>query len=58
MLGNNRTIKSLSIGATATNLGLFWKKTGRDVDPEYMFDGSYSSMPPVTSYVFRVNMGF
>lgn len=58
ILGNNKAIKTLSIGATATNLGLFWKKTDRDIDPDYMFDGSYGSMPPVTSYVFRINMGF
>lgn len=58
ILGNKNAIKSLSIGATATNLGIIWKKTDRAADPEYMFDGSYGSMPPVSSYVFRINMGF
>lgn len=58
MLHDYRTFKSLSIGFAATNLGLLWKKTDRDIDPEYMFNGDYSSMPPVPTYMFRLSVGF
>ncbi|WP_437921418.1 SusC/RagA family TonB-linked outer membrane protein [Sphingobacterium sp. LRF_L2] len=58
LLNNYKTFKSLSVGITASNLGIIWKKTDRDIDPEYMFDGNYQSMPPVASYLFRLNVGF
>lgn len=58
LLNGNKTFRSLRLGATASNIGLLWKKTDRDIDPEYMFDGNYSSMPPVTSYMVRLIVGF
>ncbi|MBE8722644.1 SusC/RagA family TonB-linked outer membrane protein [Sphingobacterium sp. Ka21] len=58
LLNQNKVIKSMSIGVTAANLGILWKKSDLDIDPEYMFDGQYQSMPPVASYLFRLNVGF
>ncbi|MFD2599242.1 SusC/RagA family TonB-linked outer membrane protein [Sphingobacterium corticis] len=56
-VGATKAIKSLNVGVTASNLGVLWKKSSLDIDPEYLFDGSYQSMPPTPHYLFTVRLG-
>lgn len=57
MLQQNKVVKSLTLGLTASNLGIIWKETDRDLDPTYMFDGSYQSMRPTPNFLFTLGLG-
>ncbi|QHS63626.1 SusC/RagA family TonB-linked outer membrane protein [Chitinophaga agri] len=51
--------RSLSVSGSARNLGLIWTKNKEGYDPEYLnASANYYSMPPVTSYLFNINVSF
>jgi TonB-linked SusC/RagA family outer membrane protein len=51
-------LKSLTMGATASNLGVIWRKNKDGIDPQYIFAGSYSSLPPSKNFTFNINASF
>lgn len=51
-------MKSVTVGATASNLGLIWKKNKAGLDPDYIFAGVYNSLPPAKNYTVNVNVSF
>ncbi|WP_164974204.1 SusC/RagA family TonB-linked outer membrane protein [Filimonas effusa] len=50
--------KSLSVNASARNLGLIWTANKKGLDPEYLSTGNYSALPPATNFVFGLNASF
>ncbi|MCI1647456.1 MAG: SusC/RagA family TonB-linked outer membrane protein [Bacteroides sp.] len=53
-----KAIRSLTIGASVSNLGLLWTRNKEGIDPDYIFSGSYTSMPPSKNYSFNLNVSF
>ncbi len=53
-----KCVRSLSMGASMSNLGLLWTKNKEGIDPDYIFSGSYTSMPPSKNYSFNLNVSF
>lgn len=53
-----KIIRSLNMGASISNLGLLWAKNKEGIDPDYIFDGSYTSMAPSKNYSFNLNVTF
>ncbi|MBS1566270.1 MAG: TonB-dependent receptor, partial [Bacteroidetes bacterium] len=50
-------IKAASVSANARNLGIIWRANKDGIDPEYLnANASYYALPPVTSYVFNINL--
>ncbi|WP_167021482.1 SusC/RagA family TonB-linked outer membrane protein [Chitinophaga sp. Cy-1792] len=58
VLRHTRFLKSASLGGTVSNLGVIWKKNKVGVDPQYIFDGSYTSLRPRPSYTMNLNLTF
>ncbi|SEL32248.1 TonB-linked outer membrane protein, SusC/RagA family [Chitinophaga rupis] len=58
VLNRIKVMKSLSVRASANNLGIIWRKNKEHIDPDYMFSGAYTSWPPVRNYSFNVNVTF
>lgn len=52
------SFKSLSLNASARNLGLIWTANKHGFDPEYLNNGNYSTLPPATNFVFGLNASF
>lgn len=50
-------IQAMNVGATVENLGLIWTKN-KDYDPDYIFSGTYSSLPPSKRFTFSLNVSF
>ncbi|SDL65035.1 TonB-linked outer membrane protein, SusC/RagA family [Pedobacter sp. ok626] len=51
--------KSLSVGASARNLGMIWVKNKEKLDPEYLnANANYYSMPPTKTFLFSINASF
>ncbi|MVT43068.1 SusC/RagA family TonB-linked outer membrane protein [Chitinophaga oryziterrae] len=51
-------LRSLTMGATASNLGIIWRKNKEGIDPDYIFAGQYNSLPPSKNYTFNINASF
>lgn len=51
-------LKSVTMGATASNLGVIWRKNKDGIDPMYLTTSSYSSLAPAPTYTFNVNVSF
>lgn len=51
-------LKSLTMGATASNLGVIWRRNKEGIDPDYIFSGQYSSLPPAKNFTFNINASF
>ncbi|WP_421918807.1 SusC/RagA family TonB-linked outer membrane protein [Marinifilum sp.] len=53
---NNTFIKGVTVGANARNLGLLWKATDKDIDPEINnFQGTYRNR---ATYSFNLKLNF
>jgi TonB-linked SusC/RagA family outer membrane protein len=48
--------KSLSVGATVSNLGLIWVKNKEGIDPSYQMTSQYNNLPPSRNYVLNLNV--
>lgn len=55
---NKLMINSGSIGFTATNLGLIWKKNNAGIDPDFIPNSRNLTMAPTPSYNFSLNLNF
>ncbi len=53
-----KVVQSVSVGATVENLGLIWTKNKEHRDPEHIFSGTYTSLPPSKNYSFSLNVSF
>jgi TonB-linked SusC/RagA family outer membrane protein len=54
-----RVIRAASVSASARNLGIIWRANKDGIDPEYLNpSANYYTLPPVTSYVFNINLTF
>ncbi|WP_177230347.1 SusC/RagA family TonB-linked outer membrane protein [Chitinophaga sp. CF118] len=51
-------LKSVTFSATASNLGLIWRKNKEGLDPDYIFAGEYNSLPKPKNYTFNINVSF
>lgn len=58
VLNKLRVMKAVTFRASASNLGLIWKKNKEGIDPDYMFAGSYAGWPPTKNYSFNINVTF
>jgi TonB-linked SusC/RagA family outer membrane protein len=53
-----RFLKGLTMGATVGNLGVIWRKNKEGIDPDYIFSGTYGTLPPSKNYTFNINASF
>ncbi len=53
-----RFIQSMSIATSVENLGLIWTKNDQGLDPEHIFSGTYTSLPPSKRFSFSLNVSF
>ncbi|WP_269234971.1 SusC/RagA family TonB-linked outer membrane protein [Flavobacterium flavigenum] len=51
-------IKSLSFNFAARNLGLLWVKNDLGIDPQYLSNNNYNTLPPQRTYTLQFNCGF
>ncbi|GAA6764339.1 SusC/RagA family TonB-linked outer membrane protein [Flavobacterium sp. CGRL1] len=51
-------IKSLSFNLAARNLGLLWVKNDLGIDPQYLSNGNYNTLPPQRNYTLQFNCSF
>ncbi|UII29543.1 SusC/RagA family TonB-linked outer membrane protein [Fulvivirga maritima] len=51
-------IRSATITASANNLGPIWVKNDEGIDPQYIFQGSYSQLAPAANYSLGLNISF
>ena len=51
-------INSASVGFSATNLGLIWKKNNVGIDPDFIPNSRSLTMSPTPSYNFSLNLNF
>ena len=51
-------IKSLSVGISARNLGILWKKNKDGIDPQYVRTNTYNNLAPAKTFVFSLNATF
>ncbi|WP_343615678.1 SusC/RagA family TonB-linked outer membrane protein [Flavobacterium sp.] len=51
-------IKSLSFNFAARNLGLLWVKNDLGIDPQYLSNNNYNTLPPQRTYSLQFNCGF
>ncbi|MNK06752.1 TonB-dependent Receptor Plug Domain protein [compost metagenome] len=51
-------IKTLTVGVTATNLGLLWVANDEGVDPLYQNTNTFSNLPPSRTYLLNLNLSF
>jgi TonB-linked SusC/RagA family outer membrane protein len=52
------SIKALSVGITATNLGLIWVANDEGVDPLYQNTDTFVNLPPSRNYLLNFNLSF
>lgn len=52
------SIKSFSVGVTATNLGLIWVANDEGVDPLYQAANTFVNLPPSRNYLLNFNLSF
>ncbi|WP_295128496.1 SusC/RagA family TonB-linked outer membrane protein [uncultured Chitinophaga sp.] len=57
-IGKRSFVKNMTLGLTAANIGLIWKKNDAGVDPQYIFNSHYSSLRPAPNYNFSMNVTF
>ena len=55
---NKLMINSASVGFSATNLGLIWKKNNVGIDPDFIPNSRSLTMSPTPSYNFSLNLNF
>ena len=55
---NKLMISSASVGFSATNLGLIWKKNNVGIDPDFIPNSRSLTMSPTPSYNFSLNLNF
>lgn len=55
---NKLLINSGSIGFSANNLGLIWKKNNAGIDPDFIPNSRSLTMSPTPSYNFSLNLNF
>lgn len=51
-------IKSLSFSFAARNLGLLWVKNDLGIDPQYLSNNNYNTLPPQRNYSLQFNCSF
>ncbi len=51
-------IKAMSMGLTATNLGLLWVANKEGVDPLYQNTQAFTNLPPSRNYLLNFNLSF
>jgi len=51
-------IKSLSFNFAARNLGLLWVKNDLAIDPQYLSNNNYNTLPPQRNYSLQFNCSF
>lgn len=56
MLRKTPFIKSLTVGATVSNLGLLWVANKEGIDPAYQMTSSFNNLPPARNYVLSFNL--
>ncbi|MFI1745614.1 SusC/RagA family TonB-linked outer membrane protein [Thalassobellus sediminis] len=54
----NTFFKSMSVSFTARNLGIIWRKNDEGIDPLYLSNNNYSTLPPERNYTLQFNLGF
>lgn len=54
----NTFIKSLSFNFAARNLGLLWVKNDLGIDPQYLSNNNYNTLPPQRNYTLQFNCSF
>ena len=52
--GGSKFLKSLTVYSQVRNLGLLWKATDTEADPEYRI----GTIKPVQTYTFGLRVGF
>ncbi|BAV07614.1 TonB-linked outer membrane protein, SusC/RagA family [Filimonas lacunae] len=50
--------KAVTINATASNLGIIWRKNKDGIDPDYVATSDYNNLPPTVNYVINLNLTF
>lgn len=55
---NKLMISSGSVGFSANNLGLIWKKNNVGIDPDFIPNANSLKMAPTPSYNFSLNLNF
>ncbi|MBW8687099.1 SusC/RagA family TonB-linked outer membrane protein [Chitinophaga rhizophila] len=50
--------KSVTMGATASNLGVIWRKNKDGIDPMYVLTQDFGSLAPSPTYTFNLNVSF
>ncbi|SCC44599.1 TonB-linked outer membrane protein, SusC/RagA family [Chitinophaga costaii] len=56
---SRKVIRGLSVSGNVRNLGMLWARNKEKLDPEYLNStATYAALPPVTSYLFNVNISF
>ncbi|QHS58502.1 SusC/RagA family TonB-linked outer membrane protein [Chitinophaga agri] len=58
MLKKIGAIKSMTLGATAGNLGVIWRKNKDGIDPMYVLSNNYATLAPSATYTFNLNVSF
>jgi TonB-linked SusC/RagA family outer membrane protein len=51
-------LRSVTMGATASNLGVIWRKNKDGIDPMYVLSNNYASLSPAPTYTFNLNVSF
>ena len=51
-------IKTLSVSASARNLGILWRRNTLGIDPDFLSTSTRPALPPAVSYVFSLNASF
>lgn len=51
-------MKSLSFNFAARNLGLLWVKNDLGIDPQYLSNNNYNTLPPQHNYTLQFNCSF
>ncbi|WP_167398323.1 SusC/RagA family TonB-linked outer membrane protein [Flavobacterium crocinum] len=54
----NTFIKSLNFNFAARNLGLLWVKNDLGIDPQYLSNNNYNTLPPQRNYTLQFNCSF
>ncbi|MFI1772448.1 SusC/RagA family TonB-linked outer membrane protein [Thalassobellus citreus] len=54
----NTFFKSMSVSFIARNLGVIWRKNNEGIDPLYLSNNNYSTLPPERNYTLQFNLGF
>ncbi|SDF50799.1 SusC/RagA family TonB-linked outer membrane protein [Chitinophaga filiformis] len=58
IIGNWPFIRSLTMGATVSNLGVIWRKNKDGIDPMYLLENNFGSMKPSPTYTFNFVVSF